>query len=94
MSSKVFLHEKIVGDDGSVTELKIWLVSKSLKYPDEIKYSLYHVKAGKVLVGYDNHHPKGHHRHYGERQEPYLFTSVETLLGDFDTDRKRVHHES
>ncbi len=32
---------------------------------------------------YDNHHPKGHHRHIAGREEPYLFGSVQGLVADF-----------
>lgn len=41
---------------------------------------------GQTLVGYDNHHPKGHHRHFGEREEAYSFTDLETLKNDFKAD--------
>jgi len=34
---------------------------------------------------YDNHHPKGHHRHVGTREEPYLFSTVRQLVADFMT---------
>jgi hypothetical protein len=32
---------------------------------------------------YDNHHPKGHHRHVGTREEPYSFVTAEKLVADF-----------
>ena len=35
---------------------------------------------------YDNERGKGDHRHYGEREEPYKFESVEKLIHDFDVD--------
>lgn len=94
MPSKLFLHEKAIGDGGEITEVKIWQVPNSLQYPRGIKYSLYLVKEGKVLVGYDNHHPKGPHKHYGHRQEPYSFTTIEDLIRDFNHDKKRFNHES
>ena len=90
MSSTLLLHEKIVEEDASIVEMKIWQVPKSAKNPNKIKYSLYWVKEGKILVGYDNHHPKGHHRHYGDRQEPYEFTTIENLVRDFKEDRRRL----
>lgn len=37
-------------------------------------------------VLYDNHHPKGHHKHIGGRQSAYQFSSVEDLLRDFRRD--------
>jgi len=94
MASKLVFHQKVVHEDGSIVEVKIWQVPKSVRSPDGVKYFFYLVKGGKVLVGYDNHHPKGHHRHYGDRQEPYPFTSIEQLAHDFNEDRKRCQHEN
>lgn len=41
-------------------------------------------------VLYDNHHPKGHHRHYRQRTEPYEFLDIDRLLQDFRNDVQRV----
>lgn len=32
----------------------------------------------------DNHHPKGHHLHLDNREMPYEFKDVPTLLSDFE----------
>jgi hypothetical protein len=57
----------------------------SSKYPDGIKYSLYCVEAEskEVIVGIDNHHPKGHHIHFGDEEEFYFFEGIEKLIDDF-----------
>ncbi len=94
MSSKLTFYEKRLEDDGSVIEMKVWEVTPSEKSPDGVKYSLYWVNGEKVFVGYDNHHPKGHHRHYGEREESYEFTTIENLIRDFLEDHRRIRHES
>lgn len=94
MSSRLTFHEKIIEDDGCIIEMKIWEVPISEKMPEGVKYSLYCVKAGKILVGYDNHHPKGHHRHYGTQQQEYEFNGVEKLIADFLEDQRRVRDES
>jgi hypothetical protein len=31
---------------------------------------------------YDNHHPKGHHRHIGKHEEPYKFLTARRLVPD------------
>jgi hypothetical protein len=41
---------------------------------------------GERIVGYDNERGKGDHRHYGDREEPYIFTTMEQLLDDFERD--------
>jgi hypothetical protein len=40
-------------------------------------------EALKRLVGYDNERGKGDHRHIGDRQERYVFKTVELLIADF-----------
>jgi len=47
---------------------------------------LYFGMAGKRIVGYDNERGKGDHRHRRGHQEPYRFTTVEHLIGDFLAD--------
>lgn len=94
VTSRLLFHEKIVEEDGSIVEMKIWRIKKSGTNPDGLKYSLFWVKEGKTLVGYDNHHPKGPHRHYGDREESYAFKTIENLVRDFREDMRRIKHES
>ena len=88
MSSRLVFYEKRIEEDASIVEMKIWKVPLSDKNPDGVRYSLYWIKGEKILVGYDNHHPKGHHCHYGEKQEPYNFTTIENLVRDFLEDKR------
>lgn len=48
---------------------------------------------GTGVVRYDNETGKGGHRHYGEREEPYGFTDVGTLLADFLADIVRMRKD-
>jgi len=41
-------------------------------------------------VLYDNHHPKGHHRHIEGVEEPYQFVELDRLIADFMADLTRV----
>jgi len=64
----------------------IWEVPKTQRYPDGIRYrlALVHPETGKILVLFDNHFPKGHHRHYANGTEaPYHFQSVLNLVEDY-----------
>jgi len=83
------LHWFKLIDAGGLEERVAWEVPVSRKYPQGIRYRLVFVRAGEKqpAVLYDNHHPKGHHRHVGGRQEPYAFEGFERLLEDF---RKHV----
>lgn len=67
----------------AVAELKLWSVPRSKDYPEGRKFSLFLVANGEVLVGIDNHKPKGPHLHLGEQEVPYLFRGEEELLSDF-----------
>lgn len=57
------------------------------------KYSLFYGRDGHRLVCYDNEPGKGDHRHYGDRETPYTFTTPERLIADFlaDVRRLRLH---
>ena len=76
-------------------ELILDMVLWALPAPDRyhrhgLKYRLYCGRSGECLVRYDNETGKGDHRHYGDREEPYSFTSVEQLLTDFRGDCTRL----
>lgn len=48
-------------------------------------------KGGPPAVLYDNHHPKGHHKHIGIHQFPYYYISMEKLIEDFQKDVQKAH---
>ena len=80
------LHEKIRTAEGIIVEFTVWQVTGSVQYPEGFKYSFFAVRNGVVLVGYDNHRPKGHHRHFGGTEEAYEFTGLDKLRADFSSD--------
>ena len=84
------LHDKVRTVEGIVVEFKVWRVSDRQRYPEGFKYSFFAIRDGIVLVGYDNHAPKGHHRHFGGEQEPYAFDGLEKLRADFKRDLERA----
>ncbi len=80
------LHEKrLVEGAGSigVAELMVWDVPSSTDYPTGRKFRLFFVVNGKVVVGIDNHKPKGPHLHRDGREVAYAFTTLEQLVDDF-----------
>lgn len=58
------------------------------------KYRLYYGCEGRRDIGYDNERGKGDHKHYGEREEPYVFSTPEKLLEDFFADVKALREEA
>ena len=66
---------------------------KSDDYPEGVKYSLFASYSGAVLIGYDNHRPKGNHRHFAGKEEPYDFDGFDKLRQDFARDLDRALRE-
>ena len=78
---------KEVRDDGSIVEVVIWERDEPLQpSTHRYKYRLYYGAAGVCRVRYDNERGKGDHRHRGEHEEDYVFTTLDRLLADFERD--------
>jgi Family of unknown function (DUF6516) len=83
-------HDRAEYPDGAIVEMSIWIVPVSIPGSSHaFKYSLYYGYPGRRVVGYDNERGKSDHRHVGEREESYRFSSVEALIADFLSDVKR-----
>ena len=84
MKGTLIFHQKSKIHDHYVLELEIFEIEDPVRYPDRIKYSLIclNSKTGQKVL-FDNHHPKGHHLHLDNRERPYHFRSVPTLMADF-----------
>ena len=87
MRATPVVRAKEVRDDGSIVEIVIWELPKPLLPSSHLyKYRLYFGAAGVDRVRYDNERGKGDHRHIGEREEEYCFSTLEELLKDFQRD--------
>jgi len=88
----VLLREKTTDEQGNLREMVIWQVEPNPRQPEGIRYRLALIRAGEKApaVLYDNHHPKGHHRHIEGVEEAYEFVNVEGLIADFMADLSRV----
>lgn len=82
--SKVTLIHSGSGDP-AIAELKVWEVPRSDHYPEGLKYSMFLVRSGdgQIIVGLDNHRPKGPHAHVGREERPYRFEGTDKLVEDF-----------
>ncbi len=90
MDVRLRRHEKIHDEHGGVVEIRIWSVPISREKPEGVKYSLVYIVSGKRIVGYDNAEGKGHHRHFMDKETPYMFESAEKLMDDFYKDVTRI----
>lgn len=92
MKAKREFYDRAEYPDGAIVEMTIWLVLEPVTgSKHSLKYSLFYGYPGKRIVGYDNERGKGDHRHFNDREESYLFSTVENLIADFlsDVDRMR-----
>lgn len=87
MKADLLFHQRIDYDDGAIVEMKIWRVPKPVPPASHgLKYSLFYGHPGFRVVGYDNERGKGDHRHVGDAEKRYAFSTVEQLMADFWAD--------
>jgi hypothetical protein len=72
-------------EEVAIAELKVWEIQATSHYPAGRKFSLFLVwkESGEVIIGFDNHKPKGPHLHKRGREELYEFKDVDQLIEDF-----------
>lgn len=88
-------HDEIYDEEGWRMVIKIWRVRPSQTSPEGVDYSLSLISPyGERVVGYDNHWPKGHHRHVLAEEGPYAYKDIDILIADFKADVARVRRKS
>ena len=85
-------HRKVQLRDDLLMEVIIREVRGSRHYPQGIRYRCYlgNPKTREVIVLYDIHPGKFHHRHLRGRQQRYTFSTPAQLWDDFVTDVEAV----
>jgi hypothetical protein len=78
-------------DEVSFIEIRVVRLSEPLDGSEHpYKYSLTLVVAGECVLRYDNERVKGDHKHEGEAESAYVFTTLSQLLSDFKADVRRI----
>jgi uncharacterized protein DUF6516 len=78
------LSERHTISEISFVEMVVWqLPSPVSGSSHSFKYRLALVVRGICVLRYDNEAGKGDHKHKGEEETTYQFTSPQTLLNDF-----------
>lgn len=78
-------------DKVTFVEVRVIRLAQPVEGSDHpYKYSLALVVAGECILRYDNERGKGDHRHEGDNESEYVFTTLSQLLSDFKTDVRRV----
>lgn len=90
--ARLVLHEKVIDEEGGITELVIWQVPRSANFPEGVRYRLAYVPPAthQPAVLYDVHRRKSHHRHFLGHESPYAFRGVRQLIEDFRADVQHV----
>lgn len=86
-NATLIISQKVILESGAIVQIRVWrLPERSDERPHGLKYSLYYGLFGERIIAYDNEIGKGCHRHYRNREEPYLFVTLEQLIADFERD--------
>jgi hypothetical protein len=84
MSAELLLKERRQLSPESFAELKVWSVAPPVRGSHHaFKYALAYVVGGVCVLRYDTEAGKGDHRHLGDVETAYRFTTAEQLLVDF-----------
>lgn len=93
MNAELPLRERHQISADAFVELLIWRVPGPARgSTHDNKYALAYVVAGQCVIRYDNEAGKGDHKHFGDMEKPYVFTTPAKLPADFwfDVDQWRL----
>lgn len=95
MKAIQLVQTRIIYSEAAFAELVLWRVPSPVTGSDHLfKYRLAYVVRGVCVLRYDNEAGKGDHRHFGERESVYRFTSPDRLIADFQRDIARWNDEN
>jgi hypothetical protein len=84
MRARLLLRERRVIAEDRFADLVIWqLALPASGSKHTFKYRLAFMVGGVCVLRFDNETGKGDHKHVGDRQVPYRFTTLERLVTDF-----------
>jgi hypothetical protein len=93
--STLVARSRIVYAENAFAELVLWKVPSSVAGSSHsFKYRLAYVVDSVCVVRYDNETGRGDHRHFGDQESPYSFTTPEALLMAFERDIERWNREN
>lgn len=95
MKAEELFRRRVILAENRFAEFVLWRLSGPLKgsrHP--FKYRLAYVVDGQCVLRYDNEIGKGDHRHWGEQERAYRFSTPARLIADFQADIERWNDEN
>jgi hypothetical protein len=92
MNAKLLLSERHTLTENAFVEMVVWQLPSPLAGSHHgFKYRLALIVDGHCVMRYDNESGKGDHKHEGEKEILYVFSTPQALLDDFwrDVDQRR-----
>jgi hypothetical protein len=87
MTAELMLNEHHIISENAFVEIVVWRLTSPLAGSRHVfKYRLALIVNGHCAIRYDNEAGKGDHKHIGETEFPYIFTTPQTLLDNFWND--------
>ena len=95
MKAVELISTRITYSESAFAELVLWRLPKPADGSlHKFQYRLAYVVRGNCVLRYDNEVGKGDHRHFGNKESVYVFTTPEQLIADFQNDIARWNHEN
>ena len=87
MKGRLLLRERHVIAANAFADLVVWQLPRQVSGSGHgFKYRLAFLVDGRCELPYDNEAGKGDHKHVGEEEMPYTFTTPKRLVDDFFND--------
>lgn len=84
MKVQRLLDERVPLGEAAFAELRVYRISSPVSGSShDLKYSLALIVRGVCVLRYGNETGKGDHRHLGEAEKAYRFTTATVLVADF-----------
>ncbi|SAK81874.1 hypothetical protein AWB75_05175 [Caballeronia catudaia] len=87
MNAIRLLRRRVPVDEHSFAAFLVWQVPEPVEGSAHFyKYSVAYIVKGVCVLRYDNERGKGDHKHVGDVETAYAFTTPEQLMTDFWSD--------
>lgn len=95
MKAMLLVRRRVVLALDAFVEIVVWRVPRPVPgSAHEFRFRLAYVVNDECVVRYDNERGKGDHRHFGQNEGSYRFTTFDGLIADFAADVTRWNHEN